>query len=66
MINRGAIAVGTFYGFVNRDPFAAEAFNAPQAVGTAKTSDVTSNVTIDLGTLLPGASTNVTIDIGLM
>ncbi|MGN7160868.1 hypothetical protein [Sphingomonas sp. SAFR-052] len=58
-------AVATFYGFVNLDPFAAAAYDAPQPVGSAKTSDVTSNVTIALGDLPPGATATVQIDIGL-
>lgn len=61
--NAGAVA--TFYGFVNLDPFAAAAYDAPQSVGAAKTSDVTSNVTIALGDLAPGASATVQIHIGL-
>ncbi|KQN91537.1 hypothetical protein ASE90_01650 [Sphingomonas sp. Leaf67] len=61
-----ASAVATFFGFVNTDPFVAAAYDSPQAVGSTATSDATSNVLIDKGTLLPGASTTVVTEIGLM
>lgn len=59
-------AVATFFGFVNLDPAVPTAYVAPQPVGAAATSDVTSNVTIDKGDLPPGASTTVVTEIGLL
>lgn len=58
-------AVASFFGFVNTDPYAPAAFNKPQAVGTAKTSDVTCNLTFGLGTLAPGQSTSFSLELAV-
>ncbi|MEZ0497979.1 Ig-like domain-containing protein [Sphingomonas sp. IW22] len=58
-------AVASFYGFVNSDPYAAAAHDAAQSVGYTKTVDQTLNLTFDIGTLAAGASTTLTLYMGV-
>jgi hypothetical protein len=53
------------YGFVNSDPYAPLAYDAPQAAGYVKTADQTVNLTFSVGTLAAGKSTTVTLYMGV-
>ena len=58
-------AVASFYGFVNSDPYAAAAYDKPQAEGYTKTVDQTLNLTFGIGTLGAGQSTTITMYMGV-
>lgn len=58
-------AIVSTFGFVNTDPYAPAAFNIAQSQGFTRTADETVNITFGLGTLNPGASTMVTMYIGV-
>jgi VCBS repeat-containing protein len=58
-------AVVSTYGFVNADPYAAAAYSNKQAAGYSKAADQTVNITFGLGTLAAGASTVVTLYMGV-
>lgn len=58
-------AVASTYGFVNSDPYAALAYDKPQAQGYTKNIDETVNLTIALGTLAAGASETITLYMGV-
>lgn len=58
-------AVASFYGFVNSDPYAAAAYDKPQAEGYTKTIDQTLNLTFGIGTLGAGQSTTITMYMGV-
>ncbi|MBB5699328.1 Ig-like domain-containing protein [Sphingomonas yantingensis] len=58
-------AVASFYGFVNTDPYAAAAYDKAQAKGYTAKADQTLNLTFGLGTLGAGASTTITLYMGV-
>lgn len=58
-------AVASFYGFVNSDPYAAAAYDKPQQEGYTAKVDQTLNLTFGLGTLGAGASTTITLYMGV-
>ena len=58
-------AVASFYGFVNSDPYAAAAYDKPQAEGYTQTIDQTLNLTFGVGTLGAGQSTTITMYMGV-
>jgi VCBS repeat-containing protein len=60
-----ARAVASTYGFINEDPYAANAWDTPQQAGYKVTADQSINLTFGIGTLAAGKSTVVTFYMGV-
>jgi VCBS repeat-containing protein len=63
--SQDARAMVSTYGFENRDPYAAAAYDSPQAAGYTLNGDDAVNIDFSVGTLKAGASTTITYYMGV-